>query len=66
VTTYDQGYENGESSAHADWMIALSEWLDLEIGNKGPMAVAEALAAVLTTDQVKEVQMRLDGEEESE
>jgi hypothetical protein len=63
VTTYDQGYENGESSAHADWVFAFSEAMDLEIGEKGPMAVAEAIASVLTQDQVKEVQLLLDGDE---
>jgi hypothetical protein len=66
VTTYDQGYENGENSAHADWVFAFSEAMDLEIGETGPLVVAEAFAAVLTRDQVKEVQILLDAADDTE
>ena len=49
---YDEGYRNGESSAHADWTGALSEVLPTWFGrDPQPSRVAEYIEELQTSLQ---------------
>ncbi len=44
--SYEQGYQDGGSSAHADWAIALGDFLPDDVDEWSPTAVADYLASL--------------------
>jgi hypothetical protein len=58
--SWQAAFDKGESSAHADWMYALNQEMDLSIGDHDPIAVAQAIHEVISAFQMEAIQKILD------